>query len=128
MARKTSTTLGRLIPNSIEVKSGDDSVIVAGNAEENKILNYFLAAKIRSLIEANLIKYKDSDLPMSPKELKDLADAGRSLAEFSATLYKENEPLAVRPKTVEQEDDAPDFDKLNPIEVDAKEQAIPEVK
>lgn len=125
MGRRTSTTLSRLTPNAIEVKQGEETIIVATTQDENKILNYFLAAKIRALIEANLQRYKDGETTLTPRELKDVADAGRSLAEFSATLYKESDPLITAEKVVET-DDAPNFDKLKPIEVTQDDKLRPE--
>jgi hypothetical protein len=122
--RKLTTTLARLIPHSLEVKSGDETVVVAGNSEENRILNYFLAAKIRALLESNIAKYKDAETTLTPRELKDLADAGRSLSEFSATLYQQDVTLATPEQRVESTQDAPDFNKLNPIEVKAEEGVI----
>lgn len=115
MARKISTTLARLIPQAIEVKSGEDVVVVAGNAEENKILNYYLAAKARSLIDNNLERYKAQETLLTPRELRDVAGACRELAEFSATLYKEAEPLLPTEKVVEASE-VPNFEKLKPIE------------
>lgn len=125
MGRKISTTLARLTPNAIEVKQGDDVITVATTQDENKILNYFLAAKIRALIEANLQRYKDGETTLTPRELKDVADAGRSLAEFSATLYKESDPLITTEKVVETED-APNFDKLKPIDIKPDDSLRPE--
>lgn len=111
MAKK-STELARLIPNAFVVKrpEGED-LIVASNADENKILNYILASQIRSLIEKNLKEYTNLEKILSPKELKDLADAGRSLAEFSATVYEG--PAAVSEKKAEAIPvDSTDFSQL----------------
>lgn len=89
MAKPTS--LSRLIPKSIQVKTDDGSIVLAGNAEENKILNYLLAAQIRDLMEHTLKKYKDGEVRFTPREMKELAEAGRILAEFSAEVYKGGE-------------------------------------
>ncbi len=91
-ARK-STALERLIPKRIEVKTDSGVIIVAGNAEENKILNYLLAAQIRDVMKNTIQKLKDQEVMLTPKELKELADAGKSLAEFSATVYKDEADL-----------------------------------
>ena len=86
--RNTATEISRLLPNSVEIADGSQVIRVAGNASENRTLNYLLAAQIRALLEKNVKKYSDIEQPMTPKELKELADAGRSLAEFSAEIYK----------------------------------------
>lgn len=122
MARKLVTTLARLLPKSIEVKADGKAVIVAGNAEENRILNYFLAAQIRDLLEENLKRYKDLEKLLTPRELKELADAGRTLSEYSATVYKEGEPIEPSEQKVEPTSDIPDFSKLNPIETTTEQE------
>lgn len=94
MAKKSkSTELDALLPNSQIIKIGDLDVRVAGDAGENRTQNYILAGQIRAIIEKQLKSYQDLDRPMTPKEMKDMADAGRSLAEFSAEVYKGGEPV-----------------------------------
>lgn len=108
--------MARLLPTAIEVKEGDDTIVVAGSPEENRILNYYLAAKIRAILDKAIQRYKDGEVLLTPRELRDLAGAGRDLSEFSATLYKESEPLNAA-KPVEQITDVPNFDKLKPVEL-----------
>jgi len=90
MAKK-STSLGRLLPKSVTITLGDDSVLLPGNAAENKILGYFMAAQMRNLFETSMKDFKDKGITMTPREMRDLAEAGRALAEFSAELYKGEE-------------------------------------
>lgn len=114
--KRISTELAKLIPDSIEIKDGEDIIRVAGNAEENRILNYLLAAQIRSLIERNVKKFAELESPLTPRELKEIADAGRSLAEFSAEIYKSAEPVHPERPVESAATEILDFSKLKPME------------
>lgn len=110
-----ATALSRLIPKATEVKIGDATITIAGDAEENKILNYIMAAKIRALMDFSLQKFRDGEQVLTPRELKEIADAGRVLAEYSALIYKE-EPIHNKPSEVNatpQGVEVPDFSKLS---------------
>jgi hypothetical protein len=90
MAKKSSA-LGRLV-SCIEIKTPDGEVmLVPISAEDNITSNKILASKMRRLIEDNMKSY--SGKIMTPKELKELAEAARSVAEFSGEVYKQGEPL-----------------------------------
>jgi hypothetical protein len=99
MAKK-SQELAKLIPESLTVKKDGRDVVLAGNAAENKILNWLLAAEIRSFLETAIQKYNADDSTPTPKELRDLVAAAKELSEFSAAVYKEEEkgaPTVVTP-------------------------------
>ncbi len=85
---KRDAELSRLIPKSMTIKTDSGTIVVAGNSEENKILNYLIVGQIRDLVQSTLKKWKDSEQVPSPKDLKDIAAAGRDLCEFSDAVYK----------------------------------------
>lgn len=59
-----------------------------------------MAAQIRDFMQRSIKRYVDGDDKPSPKDIRDLAEAGKALAEFSAKLY-EGEETVLGPKTVE---------------------------
>ncbi len=86
---KKSQALSRLTPNSLVIKGDDgEDLRIPVNAEENKILGWVMAAKMRALIDAMMKKYKDSDATMTPKELADMATAVSKTEQFAADAYK----------------------------------------
>ena len=90
MAKKPQTTsLSKLIGNSIVVKDSDESegIVVPMGAEENRMANMLLAAQMRQLIRDAMKKYKEKEALLTPKELKDLAETAKTVAEFSGTVY-----------------------------------------
>lgn len=90
MAKKpTTTSLAKLIGNSIVVKDNDESegIVVPMGPEQNRMANMLLAAQMRQMIRDMMKRYKEKDATLTPKELKDLAESARTLAEFSGTIY-----------------------------------------
>ena len=87
MAKKKSSTLARLF-TSIEVKHPDGtSMLVPVTAEDNTIANKILASQMRDLISRSIAKFGSLDM-MTPKELKEITEAARNIAEFSGEVYK----------------------------------------
>lgn len=109
-----SKELSKLTPKAIEIDLGDDNkVLVPGDKEENDIMMKIMAAKIRDLVEQTIKQYKDTGARLSPKDLKDLASAGKDIAEFSGNVYKEEAPRPTEEKKAEQVIDVEDFGALN---------------
>lgn len=103
-----------LIPNATKVEVDGKELLIPGNADENKILDQVVAAQIRGIIQDSIQRYNDKEAILTPKELKDLADAGRSLAQFSAEVYKEfgaNKPPAAPTPVTPNTDDFEVLDK-----------------
>lgn len=113
MAKRVVTELSRLTPKSISVKTEKGTIILAGDADENRILNYLLAAKIRAFIEENLERYQAAESQASPKDLKDIVEAARGLFESTAELYKGGEPVTNERAVDAIPIDTTDFSKLN---------------
>lgn len=107
----------KLMPNALVVKTTDGSeLVLPADKNENSIANKILAAQIRQALTAAIRKYKDMDVPLTPKELKDLADAGKSVAQFSGEVYKENEeiPKSRHPDAMETKVEEVDFSEKKP--------------
>lgn len=112
-SKKKSSTLARLM-DSVEIKNTDgDTVMVPVTAEDNIIANKILASQMRALIQKSIQKFGGQDF-LTPKELKELTEAARNVAEFSGEVYKPGDSL--EPKRVEGSDetisDVIDFSKL----------------
>lgn len=111
--QKKSSALARLV-DSIEIKNADGSTtLVPVSKADNDTANKILASQMRSLLQKSIVKFGDLAL-MTPKELKELAEAARSVAEFSGEVYKSGDSIEdgsekpVEPITTE----ALDFSKL----------------
>lgn len=112
MAEKSSEK--KLMPNALVVKMADGEELVLPNDKgENAIANKLVAAQMRQLLTAAIKRYRDMDAPLSPKELNDLVMAGKTLAQFSGEVYKENEeiPQSRRVESTEIKADEVDFSK-----------------
>ncbi len=92
MAKKKSAALARLV-ESIEI-TGDDGtkLMVPVSAEANATLNKIMASQMRALIQKSMEKFADQE-HMTPKELKELTEAARNVAEFSGEVYKAGEEI-----------------------------------
>ena len=97
-------TMQDLIGNSVDIKMpGGETIIVPSDKSGNRVANMILAAQIRAMIQKNLKKYDDQDMLATPKDLKDLAEAAKSLHQFSGDVYKEEDSgqISAKPKKIE---------------------------
>lgn len=93
MSKKTEGKSTLLIP-STRVEQEDGTIVFVPNGpDENKRSNMVLASQVRNLIQENIKMYKQAEARLSPKELKDLADAAAAIAKFSAEVYSNAEPI-----------------------------------
>lgn len=91
-AKKKSSALARLV-QSIEITNADGTTtMVPISADDNATANKILASQMRNLIQQSIEKFGNMD-HMSPKELKDLTEAARNIAEFSGEVYKAGESI-----------------------------------
>lgn len=119
-----------LLGNAISVpQANGELLIIPGDKAANKIANMIMAAKIRSLIESSVRTYKEKDMLPTPKDLKDLAEAAKSLNSMTGELYKEDGETPLSTATsknkiikVEPADDI-DFSKPVDPKPDGTEQA-----
>lgn len=109
---KKSGALARLV-SSIEISNPDGTVThVPITAEDNSTANKILASQMRELISKSIHKFGGLDV-MTPKELKELTEAARNVAEFSGEVYKSGESIDAGEKRVEPiTEDVLDFSKL----------------
>ena len=89
--KKNKGALARIMPHEMVNVDGHD-VRVPNGKEENITANKLLACSARSLLEDQIKRYRDEGLRITPKELRDLAEAAKSIADFSATVYNDVEP------------------------------------
>lgn len=109
---KKSGALARLV-SSIEINNPDGTVThVPISAEDNSTANKILASQMRELISKSIHKFGGLDV-MTPKELKELTEAARNVAEFSGEVYKSGESIETGEKRAEPVlEDVLDFSKL----------------
>lgn len=103
------------MPNAVVVRMGDGSeLMLPSNKEENADANKLVAAQIRSLLQAQIRKYRESDETITPQQLRDLAQAGSFIAKFSGEVYAASEPIrpSQGPKSVDDAIDEVDFGKM----------------
>jgi hypothetical protein len=103
------SAIERLTPNAITVRVNGEDVRVATSREEDQIMNMFLAARIRNVLNKTMDDYKNDEVKLTPKEIRDLAAAARDIATFSAEVYAAAEPIKDSPKPTE----APDATEIN---------------
>lgn len=109
---KKSGALARLV-SSIEISNPDGTIThVPVSAEDNSTANKILASQMRELISKSIHKFGGLDV-MTPKELKELTEAARNVAEFSGEVYKSGEVIETGEKRAEPiVEDVLDFSKL----------------
>lgn len=90
-ANKKNSSLTKLTPNSVDVKVGDETIRVATDAAENKVMNMILMSQMRAYLQNQLQIYSQEGIKFTPKELKDLASAARDIAEGSELVYTKGE-------------------------------------
>jgi len=93
VSSKKSRALANLVPNALRVMVDGNEVFVASNREENSMLNMVVAARMRLILETTLKSYKEKDVVMTPKELKDFTEAAKNIAEFSDAIYAGTDPI-----------------------------------
>ncbi len=98
-----SGTMQDLIGNSVDIKLPDGGVVIVPTEKSgNRVANMILAAQIRHMIQDSIKTYKDKEMLPTPKDLKDLAEAAKSLHQFSGEVYKEDDPLPNAPKKIRE--------------------------
>lgn len=101
LAKVAAGTLADLIGNSITFKNSDGSVLVIpADLSSNRVANMIVTAGLRQIIENAIKTYREKEMIPTPKDLKDLADAIKSLAQSSSEVYKmeEGAPINDKPK------------------------------
>lgn len=117
----TKGSINDLIGNAISVQEADGkTLIIPSDKSGNRVANMILAAQIRTLIQTSITTYKEKDMLPTPKDLKDLAEAAKSLHQFSGEVYKEDDGTPLEQKTKAQKvikvDAADDVDFSKTIE------------
>lgn len=85
-------TMQDLIGTSIDIKLPDGAVVIVPSEKSgNRAANMILAAQLRHLIQNSIKTYREKDMLATPKDLKDLAEAAKSLHQFSGDVYREDD-------------------------------------
>lgn len=119
MAKNTKGQLARLTPNAIKTVIGGQEIHIPSNRDENDALNMVLSAQMRALIQEQLQKYKDKDIALTPKELRDLVESAKAIGGFSREVYLNLGDPPMRPNAPAPKNDAAvddlDFSKAIPV-------------
>lgn len=108
---REATSLAKLTPDSIAIMVDGEELRVAGNAQENDLMNKVNACRVRALFQKTLKDYADDNLKLGPKELKDLVEAARHVATLCGEAYaKEETNSLARNVTPQAENLAADID------------------
>jgi hypothetical protein len=119
LAKAASGSLQDLIGNSVSVTLDDGTIVlIPADKNGNRIANMVVAAEVRHIIQKSIKTYRDKDMLPTPKDLKDLAEAAKSLANFSGEIYKEDDGgLNEKPKVAERVKPSEDVDFDSALEV-----------
>jgi hypothetical protein len=85
--------LTKLTPKSIVIAMDGNEIRVAGDAQENSMLSKIMASQLRSLFHTTMRQYQSDEVKFTPKELRDIAEAGKSIADLCGTVYDKDEAL-----------------------------------
>lgn len=89
MAKKSPSNLIALVPSSQIVDREGEEILVAGNTGDNLFLSKLMFAEMRHSFHKQLAKYREDEAQFTPKELKDMAEAARIIAQGSGEVYKD---------------------------------------
>ena len=113
-AKRTEVSLARLTPESQILIVDGDELRIAGNAAENSLLSKVLASQIRERVQLTLKQYRDDGLKFSPKELRDIAEAGKAVTELCGNAFKDELPNPMKQaQPAEEADHKVDFSGLS---------------
>ncbi len=101
-----SSSLARIV-KSFQVTLDGETINVPVGKDENRVASMVSAAQMRDLIQVQIKKYKEGEIQLSPKELKDLAEALHTVAKFSGEVYASGEDVAPDEKSANGEDAIP---------------------
>lgn len=104
-----STAIERLTPNAVTITVKGEELRVATDASENSIMNMIMASQMRSMIQKAMEDYRNDEVKLTPKEIRDLAGAAKDIATFSAEVYAAAEPITQAPKPTEAPTDVTDI-------------------
>jgi hypothetical protein len=114
MGKKPAKSSERaMMPNAVIISTVDgQELTVPSNKEENSFANQVVIAQIRQQINRNLKLYREREELMTPKELKDMAEAAAVLIKSSAEIYQNADPLQNKTESTEVKADEVSFEEL----------------
>lgn len=99
---RPKNALSNLVPDSFVLTINESEIRIAANKHENAILSMISAGQMRALLDEQIKKYRDRDMILQPREMRDLAAAARDIAAFSAEVYGASEGFDGAPKPDEK--------------------------
>lgn len=85
--KRGRSSVNQLTPNAIEITIDKKALRVASSKEENNIMNMIVMAQMRHMIQNHIKRYEDEERLLTPKEVKDMADAVKAMAAASQEIY-----------------------------------------
>lgn len=126
-----NSSVARIIGKHFKVLNDDGTMfVVPAGKEENQTANKILASQMRSILQESIKEYKTKGAILSPTDLKNLAEAAKSVVTISGEVYSDGESLIDSARTVNPEtpEETPagalDFNDMtpDPIETSAVEE------
>jgi hypothetical protein len=73
-------------------------------------MNMIMASQMRAMIQKAMEDYRNDEVKLTPREIRDLAGAAKDIATFSAEVYGAAEPIRpTPPKPTESPTDVTDI-------------------
>ncbi len=92
------TELALIGDKSIQVETDDgETIVVPMDKDGNAMANKILFAQIRHVLKKNIKDYHNQDRTLTPKEIRDLAEAAASVAKGSGEVFREADPFINQP-------------------------------
>jgi hypothetical protein len=113
--KKAKGVLAKLTPNTILVPIDGKDIRVPMNKFEAALMNNILVSQMREMIQEQIIKYKDGEQVLTPRELRELAGAIKETNEASDAIFEKIDLMDIdkpKEKAAEKQDDSIDFGKL----------------
>lgn len=113
---KEKRALARFVPHTV-VNVGGHDIMVPNGPAENANANRLLASQARDMVATTIKRLKDGDVCPTPKELRDLIEAAKAVADMSATVYSatSDEPQKKQERQVEPAGDDINLDSIGEI-------------
>ncbi len=105
--KRGRSSINALTPNALAVTINGKELRVASNKAENNMMNMIVMAQMRHMIQNHLKRYEDEERLLTPKEVKDMADAIKAMAGASQDIYSLGENDAPKRQEVAAEKDMP---------------------
>lgn len=101
--KRLQNSLARLTPESKVIVVDGQELRIPGNAQENSVMSKVMASQIREVVQTTLKNYREDGLKFTPKELRDIAEAGKAVTELCGTVFQDETPNPMKRVHMDEE-------------------------